>query len=92
MFAQAKYLKWEWPELYEEDKFIIMLGGLHVKKVLWSTLADTLDCSGWASVLKEATVAKSGTSDSYLKAAHITRTRKAHEFTTLALFILQKGL
>ena len=49
-----------------------------------------LDCSRWTSVLTEATVAKPGTSDSKLKAAHITRTRKAHEITRLALFILQK--
>ena len=52
-----------------------------------STLGDMLDCSGWASVLTKATVTKSGTSDSHLKAVHITSTRKAHE---IALFTFQK--
>ena len=67
-----------------------MFGGLHIEKALWSNLVDMLDCFRWISVLTEATVSKSGTSELYLKAAHITRTRKAHEITALALIILQK--
>ena len=67
-----------------------MFGGLHIKKALSSTLGDILDCSGWTNLLTEAAVSTSGTSDSYLKAAHITNTRKAHEVTAVALFILQK--
>ena len=63
MFVQAKYLRWQWPELYGEDKFNIMFGGLHFEKALRSTLGDMLDCFEWANILTEATVAKSGTSD-----------------------------
>ena len=82
-FAQAKYLQWQWPELYGKDKFTIMFGGFHIEKAQWPTLGDMLDCSGGRSVLTEATVAKSRTSDSYLKAAHIPRTKKAHEIKHL---------
>ena len=51
-----------------------------------------LDCSGGASVLTEATVAKSRTSDSYLKAAHIPRTKKAHEMKHLLYLFFKRKL
>ena len=89
VFAQAKYLQWNWSELYGEEKFT-MFEGPHIEQALWSTLGDMLDCYGWTNVLTEATVVKSRTSDLCLKAAQITRTRKTHKRTVLALFILQK--
>ncbi|CAH3186451.1 unnamed protein product, partial [Porites evermanni] len=67
-----------------------MLGGLHVEMALWSTLGDLLDKSGWTAVLSEAEVALSGVADSFLKATHLTRTRHAHQVTTLALNKLER--
>ncbi len=40
------------------------------------TLEDLLKSSGWVPALVQAGVA---TADSFLKAAHITRTRRAHQ-------------
>ena len=52
-----------------------MLGGLHVEMALWNVLGDLLDGSGWITALSEAEVGSSGVADSFLKAAHLTRTR-----------------
>ena len=69
---------------------MIMLGGLHAEMALWNTLGDVLEGSGWTAALTQAEVASSGTADSYLKAAHLTRTRHAHQVTLLTLHKLRK--
>ena len=74
-------VQWKWPEFHGEDKITIMLGGLHTAKALWNSMGDLLASSGWTEALIEALVATSGTVDSFLKAAHITRTRQAHQIT-----------
>jgi hypothetical protein len=62
-----------------------MMGGLHIEKVLWNTVGDLLDVSGWTTALTEFEVALSGTVDSFLKISHITRTQHAHRVTVLVL-------
>ncbi|KAK3879722.1 hypothetical protein Pcinc_015711 [Petrolisthes cinctipes] len=57
---------------------------------LWNTLGDVLDGSGWTTALTEAGVASPGKANSYLKAAHLTRTRHDHQTTLLTLHNLQK--
>ena len=32
-YALAKQIQWHWPEKYGEDKFVIMIGGLHIVTV-----------------------------------------------------------
>ena len=66
-----------------------MLGGLHTEMALWKTLGDLLDGSGWTAALTEAEVASAGMTDSFWKAAHLTRTRHVHQVTLLALHNLQ---
>jgi len=75
LFAIAKCVQWRWPDLYGEDKYVVMLGGLHTEMALWKTLGDLLDGSGLTTVLTEANVASSGTADSFLKVTHLTRSR-----------------
>jgi hypothetical protein len=55
-----------------------MMGRLHIEKVLWNTVGDLLDVSGWTTALTEFEVASSGTVDLFLKISHITRTQHAH--------------
>ncbi|XP_056135325.1 uncharacterized protein si:ch211-110p13.9 [Lampris incognitus] len=57
---------------------------------LWNTLGDLLEGSGWTTALTEADVASSGMAASFLKAAHLTRTRHAHQVTVLTLHNLQQ--
>ena len=69
---------------------VVMMGGLHIEMALWNILGDVLEASGWTDALTEAEVASSGIADSFLKVAHLTRTRHAHQVTLLTLQKLQK--
>ncbi|KAJ3591985.1 hypothetical protein NHX12_007115 [Muraenolepis orangiensis] len=73
-----------------EDKYVVMLGGLHIEMAMWKTYGDYLEASGWTTALTKAGIASSGTVDSFLKASHLTRTRHAHQVSALALAKLQQ--
>ncbi|KAJ8395934.1 hypothetical protein AAFF_G00026420 [Aldrovandia affinis] len=45
--------------------------------------------SGWVQALVQAEIATAGTADSFLRASHVLRTRRAHQVTAAALYILQ---
>ncbi|KAG7168383.1 hypothetical protein Hamer_G002412 [Homarus americanus] len=48
-----------------------------------------LQGNGWAETLVQADIASPGTANSFLKAAHVTRTRRGHQITAATLNILQ---
>ena len=88
-FAIAKVVQWNWPATHGENVHVVMLGGLHIEMVLWTMCGDLLAASGWTTALTDAGIASSGTSDSFLKVAHLTKTRRAHQITVAALYKLQ---
>ena len=57
---------------------------------LWNTLGDLLEGSGWTTALTEAQIASFYTADSFLKVAHLARTRHTHQVTLLVLLKLQQ--
>ena len=89
LFALGKLIQWNWPSTHGEDKFILMLGGLHIEMAAFKLLGDWLDGSGWTSALVAAEVATGGVAESFIKATHVTRTRRVHQVTAACLFILQ---
>ena len=60
-------MQWKWPDTHGEDKYVVMMGGLHIEMAMWNTFGDYLEGSG-----------SSGTADSFLNASHLTRTRHGH--------------
>ena len=90
IFAKAKYVQWTWPTTHGEDRLIVMFGGLHLEMGMWTMLGDYLACSGWTAALTEAGSVIAGKADSFLKATHLTRTRRAHQLACVALEKLQK--
>ena len=88
LYALAKHIQWKWPENYGEDKFVIMFGGLHIEMAALKTLGDWLKGSGWVQALVHANITTPGIADSFLQAAHVTRTIRAHQVTVAALYIL----
>ena len=90
LFALVKFVQWKWPDTYGERVHLLMLGGRHTEMIRWHTLEDVLEGSGWTTSLTESGVAPSGKADSFLRAAHLTRTRHAHQVTLLNLHNLQK--
>lgn len=51
---------------------------------------DTEYSSKTNTALVQAEVATPGTADSFLRSAHVTRTRRSHQITAVALYILQR--
>ena len=76
LYTLAKQIQWTWPTTHGEDHFVVMFGGLHIEMAALKTLGDLLEDSGWTAALVQAGVASSGTSDSFLKAAYVTRTQR----------------
>ena len=85
----AKQIQLKWPNDYGEDKFVVMFGGLHIEMAALKTVGDWLKGSGWVEALVQADIATTGTADSFLSVAHVARTRRAHQVTLAALYILK---
>ena len=62
---------------------------MHIELAALKTAGDWLAGSGWVEALVQADIASAGTADSFLRAAHVARTRHAHQVTAAALNILQ---
>jgi len=90
LYTLVKEIQWNWPELYGEDKLIVMFGPLHIEMGALRLLGEWLDQSGWTSTLVQANISSVGIAISYVKASHVGRTRRAHQITACALFILLK--
>ncbi len=90
LYALAKQTQWRWPDLYGEDRFVVVLGGLHIEMALFKVLGGWLEGSGWTSVLVQANITTSGRANSMLEGGHVTRTRWAHQVTAASLSVLQR--
>ena len=91
LLALAKIVQWKWPITYGEKVHVVMLGGLNTEMALWKTLGDVWEGSGWTEALTEGEVVSSGVAESFLKAAHLTRTRHGHQVILLTLRNIMKG-
>uniref|UniRef100_UPI00358F24FE uncharacterized protein n=1 Tax=Myxine glutinosa TaxID=7769 RepID=UPI00358F24FE len=91
LFDIAKKMQWTFPELFGEDTFLVMLGGLHIEMALWATMGDFLRGSGWPEAFAEAGIALTvAAATSYLRANDPMRTRYAHQITVVVLDSLLK--
>ena len=88
LYALVKQIQWTLPNKYGEDKFVIMLGPLHIEMALWRCLGQWLDGSGWTEAITQAEVASPGVAGAILKAAHVARAKHAHQVTACSLQIL----
>ena len=88
LYSLAKQIQWTWPDSHGEKQFVIMFGGLHIEMATLKVLGNLLEDSGWTGALTQACVAGPGTADSFLKAVHVTRTRRAHQVTASSLYLL----
>lgn len=78
LHAIAKTIHWNWPNIYGQDKRVVMFGGLHIEMAI---LKFWLDGSGWTSALVQANVASLGNVETFLKVSNVSRTRRAHKVT-----------
>ena len=85
LYALVKQIQPNWLEKYGDDKLVVMFGGLHIEMATTSWLPG----SSWVEALVQAGISCSETADSFLKAAQVPCTRRAHQITAAALNVLQ---
>ena len=91
LYDLAKKNQWTFPDSLGEDRFVVLLGGLHIEMALWSTLGDLMLGSGWPESLKDPGIVNSlAAGMCLLKAVNVMRTRYAHQVTTAVFDILKK--
>ena len=87
LYTLCKKIQWDLGGGYGEDRYVCMLGPLHIEMAALRVLGEWLTNSGWLSMLVKADIATSGRAEGIEKASHVTRTRYAHEVCLLT-FIL----
>ena len=91
IFALAKQVQWHFPEQYGEHKYLVMFGGLYIEMTPFKSIGTLHQSSGWTGALVEAGVASSGTAESILSVACVTRTCQMHQITACILYKLLKA-
>ena len=92
LYAVGKKIQWTFPNEFGEDKFVLMMGGLHIEMALWKALGDLLSGSGWPEVVAESGIATTGTATSFIRASDPMKTRYAHQVTVVVLNILLQDM
>ena len=92
LYTMVKRLQWQCahPSI-AEDKFVVMLGAMHIEKVLWTCAGDWLEGSGWTTIIVNAAITTSGSAQSMLKSSHICRTRYTHQTSAACIFLFAKS-
>ena len=78
--------------MYGEEKFVIMLGGLHIEKAALFTVRDWLKGSGWTTALVQADVTTPGTADSFMKVSHYLYKTCSSDNTCLSVHSQEKSI
>ena len=82
LYAHTKYIQLKWYNTCRKEQnidSIFMFGDIHIETVVWNTLGECLNDSDWiTTVLTNADVALSGTSDFFPGCSHFARTRGVH--------------
>ena len=88
LFALAKEIRSRLGGVYDEDRFVFMLGGLHEEMGSWKMLGKWLTGTGWAETVCSAGVMTQGVAEYLLTASHLSPTRRVHQVTIISLYIL----
>lgn len=91
IYAVTKLAQWHWPEIYGDDKFVIVFGGLHIEMAALKSIGTLFQDSGSTGAIVEAGIASPETADSFLTASSITRIRQMHQITACSLYKLLRA-
>lgn len=73
-----------------EDKLVAMMGALHIEDKMHLMIGKLLCDLGWANILSQAEVLRSGLAQSALNEHHIKRTKYAHQVSLVSLCLLKQ--
>ena len=88
LYVLAKKIQWKYKETHGEDKFVLVLGGLHIEKLIYEVIDDYFEGSGWSIAISNGRVASSGESETYTGGHSITCLRYFFQVTALALLYI----
>lgn len=67
LFCIAKEIHWAWPDIFDEDKFIVVMGGLHIEMNVMQLLGDILRDSWLTTFIVQSEITTSGRTDTVVK-------------------------
>ena len=56
LFCIAKQIQWTWPDAFGKDRFVVVMGGLHIEMNVLKLIGDILSGSGWTTILVQSEV------------------------------------
>ena len=54
VYAICKSIQWTYPQLYGEDRMVLMMGGLHIEMAIQNMIGKWLAGSGWTDIFLKA--------------------------------------
>ena len=70
LYTIAKEIQWSWPSMYGEEKYVVLMGGLHREMALLNVLGNWLDGSGWVAIMAASNVTTEGRADALQSGSH----------------------
>lgn len=67
LYATGKKIQWTWPDTYGEDKFVLLLGPLHIEQSFLGILGQLMEGCGWVGVVAASGVMSAGSAEAILK-------------------------
>ena len=92
VYALAKQIQWQYPNVFGEDRMIVMMSDLHTEMATMAMIGDWLEGSEWANLFVAAGISTPGTCDVYLKGHNVKHCRYAHQVSVAALYYLLKKI
>ena len=87
IYAIAKQIQWRWTDPLGENKFVLMLGALHIEFGIEAVEGKLVDGSGFSSVISEAGVSTSSRAEAVSSPTpdhHLKGLRYVHQVLLLA--------
>lgn len=88
LYTIGKLIQWNWPDLYGENKFVMMFAPFHIEKAFLGVIGQYMTGCGWISIVVNAGLTPRGSAEALLKVTYVKKSRTAHEVTVAALYKL----
>ena len=77
-------------DIYGEDRYIVMMGSLHIEIASLKMIGQWLTNSGWECALAQADITIPGRANAIVASHDVARSRYTHQITACALHVLQR--
>lgn len=67
LYTICKLIQFNWPSVYGPDKFVALMGPLHIEQSFLRVVGQLLEGSGWSSIIADSGIASMGSAEGFLK-------------------------